>query len=166
MGSLETRTARHRAKVRALEKLRDQGRVSRIGRRWTKLTAALGGRVDVTSILLTAEDESVWHRLGLREVGSALDLHMQRSRDRAHELDVRSPASVHRISTDAKSAMRIAREILDIVSWTPDPRLDQAFAIERASKYCRIQTEEVTTSRTGGHAGARPAETSQARGRR
>ena len=88
-----------------------------------ELTAALGERVAVTSILLTADDQSVWHRLGQREVGSALDVHRQRSRDRAAELDVRSPSSVHRISTDAKSPTRIAREILDIVGWTPDPRL-------------------------------------------
>jgi cytidylate kinase len=82
-----------------------------------ELTAALGGLVHVTSILLTADDESVRQRLALREVGSALDLHMQRSRDRALELDLRSPASVQRISTDARSATRIAREILDIVGW-------------------------------------------------
>lgn len=85
------------------------------------LTEALGGPVDVTSILLTADDASVGHRLRLREVGSALDLHLQRSRDRAHELDAGSPASVHRISTDSKSVTRIAREILDILTWTPDP---------------------------------------------
>ena len=88
-----------------------------------ELSAALGGQVEVTSILLTADDESVWRRLGLREGGSALDLHMQRSRDRALELDMRSPTSVHRISTDARSATRIAREILDIVGWTSDAAL-------------------------------------------
>jgi hypothetical protein len=49
------------------------------------------------------EDHSIRHRLGLREVGSALELHLQRSRDRALELDLRSPEWVHRIvSTDAK----------------------------------------------------------------
>jgi ABC-type dipeptide/oligopeptide/nickel transport system ATPase subunit len=86
-----------------------------------KLTEALGERVGVISILLTADDESIRHRLRQREVGSALDLHMQRSRDRAHELHVRSPASVRRIPTDAKSVTLIAREILDLVGWTPDP---------------------------------------------
>jgi cytidylate kinase len=88
-----------------------------------ELTAALGERVDVTSILLTADEEFVRQRLSLREVGSALDLHMQRSRERAQELDMRSPASVHRISTDAKSATRITREILDLVGWTTDRSL-------------------------------------------
>jgi hypothetical protein len=46
---------------------------------------------------------------------------MQRSRDRALELDLRSPEWVHRISTDAKSTTRIACEILDIVGWKADP---------------------------------------------
>jgi gluconate kinase len=85
-----------------------------------ELTAALGGRVEVTGILLTADEESVRLRLSSREVGSALTLHLQRSRDRALELDLRSPASVHRISTDGRSATRIAREISDIVGWRPD----------------------------------------------
>jgi hypothetical protein len=88
-----------------------------------QLTAAIGGQVRVTSILLTAEDESARHRLGVREVGSALELHLQRSHDRALELDVRSPPSVHRIATDAKSTTRIAREILSIVGWTAPPTL-------------------------------------------
>ena len=85
-----------------------------------EVTAAVGGAGRVTGILLTAEDESVRQRLGLREVGSALELHMQRSCDRALELDLRSPEWVHRVSTDAKSTTRIAREILDIVAWTAE----------------------------------------------
>jgi hypothetical protein len=77
----------------------------------------------VIGILLTAEDESIRHRLGLREVGSALEQQLQRGRDRALELDLRSPEWVHRISTDTKSTTRIACEILDIVGWTAAPDL-------------------------------------------
>jgi energy-coupling factor transporter ATP-binding protein EcfA2 len=85
-----------------------------------EVTAAVGGAGRVTGILLTAEDETIRHRLGRREVGSALELHMQRSGDRALELDLRSPEWIHRVPTDAKSTTRIAREILDIVGWTAD----------------------------------------------
>lgn len=40
---------------------------------------ALGERMSLSDILLTADDATVGRRLGQREIGSALDIHLERS---------------------------------------------------------------------------------------
>lgn len=51
------------------------------------LAIAIQGTVNVTGVLLTASNEVVGQRLSVREVGSALTTHLQRSRERATGLE-------------------------------------------------------------------------------
>jgi hypothetical protein len=83
-----------------------------------QLAAALGGPVRVTGVLLTATDDSVCRRLSAREVGSARELHMHRSRERAEELDRLCPDWVNRIATDDRPVTEIAREVATMTGWT------------------------------------------------
>jgi hypothetical protein len=83
-----------------------------------QLAAALGGPVRVTGVLLTATDDSVCRRLSAREVGSARELHMHRSRERAEELDRLCPDWVNRIVTDDRPVTEIAREVATMTGWT------------------------------------------------
>jgi broad-specificity NMP kinase len=78
---------------------------------------AIEGPVQVTGVLLTATDQTIRQRLSLREVGSALAIHLQRSRVRAADLEERCPAWVHRIITDRKSVTDVATEILELIDW-------------------------------------------------
>lgn len=73
--------------------------------------------MQVTGVLLTATDQTIRQRLSLREVGSALEIHLQRSRVRAADLEKRCPAWVHRIITDRKSVTDVATEILELIDW-------------------------------------------------
>ena len=81
------------------------------------LAAAIEGTVNVTGVLLTARDEVVRQRLSVRKLGSALETHLQRSQDRAAELEARGPVWTHRLSTDDKSVAEIAGEVLDLIDW-------------------------------------------------
>jgi hypothetical protein len=82
------------------------------------LAEAIDGPVCVTGVLLTATDDLVRQRLSLREVGSALEIHLHRSRHRAAELEKHCPVWVHRLSTDHKSVREVADEVIDLTGWT------------------------------------------------
>jgi len=82
------------------------------------LVAAMEGSVDVTGILLIAADQTVRQRLSVREAGSALETHLQRSRQRAAELAKSCPDWVHRVATDRRSVTEIADQVLDLIGWT------------------------------------------------
>jgi len=81
------------------------------------LTAALGGDVHATAVLLTAGDRTARARLARREVGSGLDSHIQRSEDAARMLEAEAPASVHRVSTDGRAVTDIARDVVRLTGW-------------------------------------------------
>jgi broad-specificity NMP kinase len=91
-----------------------------------ELASAIDGSVRITGVLLTADDDSIRQRLSIREAGSALELHIQRSRERASELDQRCPESVPRVATDSRSVNEVAHAILDLTNWAC-PRAPAAF---------------------------------------
>lgn len=65
------------------------------------LSRALGGDVDATAVLLTADDATVDNRLRRREFGPAIEAHLARSRRAADELDALDVAI--RIATDGRT---------------------------------------------------------------
>jgi hypothetical protein len=73
---------------------------------------AIEGSVRVTGVLLTATNAVVRERLSLREVGSALETHLNRSRQRAAELEKHCPVWVHRLTTDHESVREVAERVL------------------------------------------------------
>ncbi|WP_114587589.1 AAA family ATPase [Microbacterium arborescens] len=65
------------------------------------LSAALGGDVRCSAVLLTSSDETAARRLARREIGTALDEH------------------VRRIATDGRSVAEVALEVLTRAGWLP-----------------------------------------------
>ena len=84
------------------------------------LTSAMGDDPVVIAVLLTASDETASQRLRQREQGSALHQHLERSSQRAIELDHSAPAWVHRLNTDGRKVETLARQTLLWTGWTPD----------------------------------------------
>ncbi|MEY9850883.1 putative ATPase [Leifsonia sp. EB41] len=80
------------------------------------LIAALGGNVRSFPVLLTSRDGTAAERLALREIGSALDEHIERSRNAAAHLDS-SAKDVFRVDTEGRSVEEIAREVLTAAGW-------------------------------------------------
>ncbi|MFC9995231.1 ATPase [Nocardia sp. NPDC127526] len=80
------------------------------------LTTAMGDDPKVIAILLCCTDDTARQRLSHREIGSALDIHLDRSRAMAQRLDA-APAWVHRIWTDNRSTTDIAAEIVTHTGW-------------------------------------------------
>lgn len=81
------------------------------------LTTAMGDEPRVTAVLLTASDTTARQRLARREIGTALQWHIERSNIAARELDV-APDWVHRVDTDGRVVADIAAEIIELVRWT------------------------------------------------
>jgi len=82
-----------------------------------KLTQAMGGEVHATEVLLTASDATARTRLSVREIGSTLDHHVERSNQAARLLDARAGESVHRVETDGRTVGEIARQIMGLSGW-------------------------------------------------
>lgn len=82
------------------------------------LTAAMGGAVDTTSVLLRASGPAVATRLGNREHGESYEHHLARSARMADRLDQAAAESVHRIETDDMTPVAIAERILALSGWT------------------------------------------------
>jgi len=82
-----------------------------------EITESLGEPSRVTRVLLTASDETANARLAQREIGSGLDLHIQRSAQRAVDLEHAAPASVRRIGTDGRGVVEIAAEVIAATGW-------------------------------------------------
>jgi ABC-type glutathione transport system ATPase component len=76
-----------------------------------ELAAAMGDYPVVTAILLTADDSTARARLARREHGDSLAAHVQRSDAAARVLQEMTPLDVHRLSTDGRDAVHIAREV-------------------------------------------------------
>jgi hypothetical protein len=87
------------------------------------LTAALGGEVRSVGVLLTASDEAARSRLAAREIGSALDAHVERSAAADQMLEAEAPNSVHRVRTDGRHVDEIAREVAGLTGWLGDRAL-------------------------------------------
>jgi len=83
-----------------------------------ELTAAMGDDPRVTAVLLTASDATARQRLAQREIGTALQRHIERSDQAARELDELSPSWVHRVATDGRTVADIAAEIIKLTGWT------------------------------------------------
>lgn len=83
-----------------------------------ELTAAMGDDPQVTGVLLTCSDATARQRLAQREIGSALDGHVERSAQMARRLDGGAPAWVHRVATDARTVADIAAEVISLTAWT------------------------------------------------
>jgi hypothetical protein len=86
-----------------------------------ELTAAMGDGPQVTGVLLTCTDGTARERLGQREIGTALDWHIERSTVMAARLDSRVPGWVHRVVTDGRPVAGIAAEIIGLAGWAGAP---------------------------------------------
>lgn len=82
---------------------------------------ALGGEVAITGVLLTAGDGVIGERLGQREIGSMLDIHLDRSSRAARHLEATAGDSVHRVATDGRSVPEIAADIVRLAGWDSEP---------------------------------------------
>lgn len=81
------------------------------------LTAAMGDDPLVTAVLLTSSDATARERLARREIGTALQRHVERSAAAARSLDELAPASVHRIHTDGRTVSELAASVLALTGW-------------------------------------------------
>ena len=86
------------------------------------IVRAVGGRAEVTGVLLTATDETIRTRLGVREVGSGLQAHLERSRSTAALFEERAPAGSHCVGTDRRSVVEVAADVIDRSGWCGLPR--------------------------------------------
>ena len=84
------------------------------------LTAAMGDDPHVTAVLLRCSDATAHHRLSQREIGTALDQHVERSALMARRLDQGAPRWVHLIQTDDRAVADIAAEIIGLVRWVAE----------------------------------------------
>ncbi|MFG2320952.1 hypothetical protein [Streptomyces sp. NPDC048568] len=76
-----------------------------------------GGEVRVTHVLLTAGEATVRRRLALRETGSQLGVHIERSLRMARRLSDEAPAGTVRVATDGRTVPDIAAEVLRAAAW-------------------------------------------------
>jgi broad-specificity NMP kinase len=90
------------------------------------LTAAMGGTVEATSVLLRASDPAIKARLRGREHGESLERHLQRSARMANRLDRAAADGVHRLETDGLAPAAVAEQILALSGWTRETREEPA----------------------------------------
>ena len=83
-----------------------------------ELTEAMGDDPRVTAVLLTCDDTTARERLRRREIGTALDTHVERSDLMARRLDKHAPDWVHRVVTDGRPIAGIAAEIIRLAGWS------------------------------------------------
>lgn len=81
------------------------------------LTAVDGSEVEVVAVELTARDDTVAARLTAREVGSALQTHLRRSRHMARLIAERASRTTVRIATDGKLVAAVAAEVVAASGW-------------------------------------------------
>ena len=70
-----------------------------------ELVAAIGGQPRFAAVLLTATDDTIRKRLARREIGSAFDDHIDRSRRAAYRLDQEAPVWVVRVDTHGRTVV-------------------------------------------------------------
>jgi hypothetical protein len=86
-----------------------------------QLVTVMGDEPMVTAVLLTATDETARTRLGVRIEGTDLAEHIERSNDRARELDALTPGWVPRLSTDGCNVSEVAKRLRSILGWSASP---------------------------------------------
>jgi broad-specificity NMP kinase len=81
------------------------------------LIAALGVNVRSVGVLLMASDETARSRLARREIGSALEEHVQRSVAADRKLATEADPAVHRVNTDGRTVNEVARDLVSLTRW-------------------------------------------------
>jgi hypothetical protein len=81
------------------------------------LTAAMGDSPHVTAVLLTCRDATARRRLAQREIGGALQAHIERGKVAARELEQIAPPWVHRVNTDDQTVADVAAEVIGLAGW-------------------------------------------------
>ncbi|NYH52920.1 hypothetical protein HNR06_002509 [Nocardiopsis arvandica] len=82
------------------------------------LRRAMGdGNVGATRVLLTAGEDTVRARLAVRETGSQLLPHIERSLRAAVHLDAEAPAGTVRVATDGLTVEEVAGRVVDAAGW-------------------------------------------------
>lgn len=81
------------------------------------LAAAMGDDPIVKAVLLRASDDTAAVRLEQRESATTLELYLNRSRERAAELEQKTPSWVWRVDTNGKDVPTVAGEILKLLGW-------------------------------------------------
>ncbi|WP_017571023.1 AAA family ATPase [Nocardiopsis halotolerans] len=76
-----------------------------------------GGGIGVTRVLLTASESTVRERLAMREIGSQLLPHIERSLRAAVYLDAEAPPGTVRVATDGLTVEEIAAEVVSATDW-------------------------------------------------
>lgn len=84
----------------------------------TELAEAMGDDPLVRAVLLTATDDTARARLAGREIGAGLEAHLERSRQRATQLDQAAPPWVQRLGTDGRTIGELGAEVLIWLGWT------------------------------------------------
>jgi hypothetical protein len=84
------------------------------------ISRALGGASRIIAVILTANDDTARERLTAREIGSQLEPHVRRSAGAARYLEANAPSSVHRIPTDGRTPVDVARALIAVTGWADD----------------------------------------------
>ncbi|MFC3492953.1 hypothetical protein [Glycomyces rhizosphaerae] len=78
---------------------------------------ALTGEVRLIRVLLTASDATAVDRLTRREQGSRLEAELQTTAQKAPMLEARASSGTIRVSTDDRSVIEIAKEVMAASGW-------------------------------------------------
>ncbi|MEU5640729.1 ATP-binding protein [Streptomyces milbemycinicus] len=78
---------------------------------------AMGSRVRIVRVLLTATDATTRARLERRELGSELETEWESSTRKARLLDQRVPPDAMRVATDGRTVADIAHEVVAATGW-------------------------------------------------
>jgi len=81
---------------------------------------SLGGAARGIGVILTATDATVLARLTSREVGGALERHLQRSSAMAANLET-TASRISRISTDVRTVVDVAKDVVEATGWSTAP---------------------------------------------
>ncbi|MEU2441064.1 hypothetical protein ABZ595_33475 [Streptomyces rubradiris] len=71
----------------------------------------------IVNVLLTATDATARQRLGGRERGSELDVHLRRSAAAAQRLEAEAPPGTVRVPTDQRTVRAIAEDVVAATGW-------------------------------------------------
>ncbi|GAB3985698.1 hypothetical protein GCM10029978_099230 [Actinoallomurus acanthiterrae] len=82
---------------------------------------SMGGDVRIVRVLLTASDATADARLTGRELGSELQEGLEASMSKSRLLDARVPSDTVRVTTDERSVLDIARDVVTATGWVGDP---------------------------------------------
>ena len=83
--------------------------------------SAMGPKVRIVRVLLTASDATARERLTRRELGSELAQELSSSARKARLLDQRAPAETLRVETDRRAVVDIAREVVTATGLAAQP---------------------------------------------